>query len=312
MKKFKVFIFLIIGCSVFAQTDDLELIVVENSSYNTFDLKIKNNSNKTVTVLKARDFNFVIDAWNPTVEFVAEVFEDGKWRKLKKEKERLICGNSLHVKASYIQIQPKQEVAIGRHPITYVNIEDRFYFLDDARARFFFVYTIDKQKKENVMENENEEGFEKLGLKEVRLESNKIEFDYKNKLSKKQYSDRKQRYINKAFSDFINQKYSSKDILQKLKRITNKNGVEEDILNEVLNGKNFKYLGSFTGYPDGETNRKYKYRGIVYEVNGKIHFGIYAGKHYLMDVKDKKAPLEYYFGEFEFNPKILENYLFKD
>ncbi len=308
MKKIIIFIFLLVGFNIIAQNNNLELIAIKNdSSYHEFefDLKIKNNSKKSITLLKARDFNFIIDIFNPTVEFVAEILKDGKWRKLKDQKGRLRCWN-IYTKDANIEIYPNQEVFIGQYVNKY-NIEDNFYLLDDARVRLYFIYKIDKSKAAN-----SENGgidFIEMGISEVKLESNKIEFDYKNRLPKKEYLARKYGLMITKTIDFIKENYSievlSKNLIKKEKVVTFD---EEILLQEYLKTDKFLILDSFTGFTKDEK----PYKGVLFKQKGEIKLFILKSNYFSNkeNFNVQKPDLE--FGILEIDEKVFKYLNYKD
>jgi len=308
MKKIKLIIFLLIGLSVFSQNNNLELIAIKNdSSYYEFEfnLKIKNNSKKTITLLKARDFNFVIDVFNPTVEFVAEAFEDGKWRKLKDQKGRLRCGN-IYTENANIDIQPNNEVNIGHFTNT-INIEDRFYLLDDTKVRLYFIYKIDKSKAENSENGEID--FIEMGISEVKLESNKIEFDYKNRLPKKEYLARKYDLMITKTRDFIKENYSievlSKNLIKKEKV---KTFDDEILLQEYLKTDEFLILESFTGI----THDEKPYKGILFKQKGEIKLFILKSAYFSNRKKYNEQKPDLELGILELDEEIFKYLNYKD
>ncbi|MQP51471.1 MULTISPECIES: hypothetical protein [unclassified Flavobacterium] len=308
MKKIKIFIFLLIGFITTAQNNELELLAIKNDSSHyefEFDLKIKNNSKKPITLLKARDFNFVIDVFNPTVKFVAEAFEDGKWRKLNNHKGRLRCGN-INTEDANIEIKPNQEILIG-HYVNNYSIEDNFDLLDESTLRVYFVYKIDKNKAEN--QENGEIDFVKKGISEVNLESNKIEFEYKNKLPKKEYLARKYNLMVTKTRNFIKENYSIEDLSKYLIKKENvKTFDDEVLLQEYLKTDKFLILESFTGITKDEKT----YKGILFKQNDEIKLFILNSTYFSNREKYNKKTPDLEFGILELDKEIFKYLNYED
>lgn len=308
MKKIKIFIFLLIGFITKAQNNELELKAIKNdSSYYEFefDLKIKNNSKKSITLLKARDFNFVIDVFNPTVEFIAEAFEDGKWRKLNNHKVGLSCGN-INTENANIEIKPKQEVLIG-HYVNKYSIENNFDLLDDSKLRVYFIYKIDKNKAENLVNGEID--YVKKGISEVYLESNKIEFEYKNKLPKKEYLARKYNLMVQKTRNFIKENYSIEDLSKYLIKKENVKTFDDEILlQEYLKTDKFLILESFTGITKDEKT----YNGILINQKDEIKLFILKSSYFSDREKYNEKTPDLEFGIFELDKEIFKYLNYKD
>lgn len=286
----------------YVQANNLELIAVKNDSIDShinYTLKAKNNGLKPIKFVKAVDGSF----WQmtaPYIDFVAEVNDNGRWREVKMN-EIGRCGNHGDWKMSdaIIEIKTNEEVEIGS--FEFWNIDGWFRLLDDATVRLHFKYEIG-------INPEEKSELKQCGIQPITLLSNTIEVAYKSTRSKKEYDKLKQRYLNYAFSEFVKKNYASDYLLKNLKTIKNTNGEISEILEEALGNKSYKYIGSFMG----ETKDGFGYRGILYKLNNVTHLGIYAGKHYFLEKKDKNLPLEYIFGDVPYDTDILNNYLYKD
>lgn len=292
--------------SCFAQNNDLELIVVKNdSSYIEIDftLKIRNNSKKTVRLLKAIDISFMNIGYAPNVEFVTETNVNGEWKKFKDPKIKNIDYWLPEINQIIIEIKPNEEAFIGKF-FRSGDLSSWFTFLDDAKIRLHFIYKI-LVDSENIKEAKE---LKENNIEPITLTSNYIEYEHQNYLTKKEYLKLKQFYINSEFSKYIEEKYTSKELLSKIKKIQNENCEIEDILVEVQKKDRFEYVSHFVGL----TKDGFKYTGILYKSKNKLCLGIYSGKHHFSKEKDVKLPLEYYFGEIDYDSEILNNYLYQN
>ncbi|MDI9308813.1 MAG: hypothetical protein QM535_01260 [Limnohabitans sp.] len=301
MKLYIKYLLILITSNVFSQTNNLQLIAVKNESAFKIDftLKVKNNGDKTINFLKINDTS-IMGFGNPIVEFIAETKVSGKWRKFKDPKINQIdyTGPTYD---SIVQIKPNEEAVIG-NIFRARELNSWFTFLDDANINLYFTY---KSQASSLKEKKD---FNKLGLQPITLISNKIEYKYMNGLTTSEYNKVKQDYIGRAFSNFINKKYTSTELLKILKPIKNKNGENKEILKEALGDIPFKFISNF----GGRTKDKKSFHGILYKIDNHLHLGIYAGKHFFIERKSEDEPLQYLFGEIPYDENILENYLYKD
>jgi hypothetical protein len=141
------------------------------------------------------------------------------------------------------------------------------------------------------------------------LESNKIEFDYKNRLPKKEYLARKYGLMITKTIDFIKENYSievlSKNLIKKEKVVTFD---EEILLQEYLKTDKFLILDSFTGFTKDEK----PYKGVLFKQKGEIKLFILKSNYFSNkeNFNVQKPDLE--FGILEIDEKVFKYLNYKD
>lgn len=302
MKKIQLVLFLLLIQFGFSNSNGLALIAekIENPYRGMhFKLKIKNQSFEKKTLIFADDGSFMIDYFVPTIKFIAETNVNGKWRKFKDKKIKNIDYYPRILEKKLIIINPNEEALIGE---IYRNEELNhwFSFLNDANIRLYFIYQI---KKPHI-NNQYYSDFIKYQIKEVELESNKIEYNYINKLNNKDYLIRKEYLINYSIGLYFEGNFKNLNIVKNKKLLKTKTQYNDDVLNEILNGKKFSYHGEI------RTNL-YTFSGfqiiriMTFVVDNKLRCGVFFKK-------ESSNNREQYFTEFNYDSKAVTEFLYKD
>lgn len=286
------FLFLLSWQFSYSQSTNFKLTAEErtDSFHEThFVLKLKNLTNKNHNLLLARDYNFY-GISIPNIEFVAETFVNGKWRKFKDRKTIVVDFGFNKISENIVELKPNEEIIIGEF-INNHELDYWFNFLDNANIRLYFIYKINIPNKKD----EDYQLFINNKIKELEVTSNKIEYQHINKLKQKEYLEHKKFLINYSFSLFF-EKYYTYEMLINNKKITKcRNQYNDDILEDHLKGKKHKLVNVFVGN-SYEHKTRFMYRILSYEVEGKLYYGVYLNKD--KSFIDIETPPSYVFTDF--------------